>query len=190
MGAQTAKPGDYAEPDLPHGVHEVRLSVYTFDITGVSLLNSLGSLGTGAYHSGLVVLDNEWSYGGHSEPGSSGAYNCEPEHNPEYQFFDRVVMGRVRASPQQIQSVIRRLATDSEWQGPMYDLFQHNCNHFVSDLCWALLRRRPPDWINQTAERFGRTGSGAEAVHYAPYFFRCIFTWCCSAFILQASGTE
>ncbi|CAE7208961.1 unnamed protein product [Symbiodinium sp. CCMP2592] len=157
MGAQTAKPGDYAEPDLPHGVHEVRLSVYTFDITGVSLLNSLGSLGTGAYHSGLVVLDNEWSYGGHSEPGSSGAYNCEPEHNPEYQFFDRVVMGRVRASPQQIQSVIRRLATDSEWQGPMYDLFQHNCNHFVSDLCWALLRRRPPDWINQTAERFGRT---------------------------------
>ncbi|CAK9086067.1 unnamed protein product, partial [Durusdinium trenchii] len=40
--------------------------------------------------------------------------------------------------------------------GPRYQLFENNCNHFCSDLCWALLRRRPPDWINRTAEKCAR----------------------------------
>ncbi|CAK9098884.1 unnamed protein product [Durusdinium trenchii] len=156
MGEAASRPGDYHEPQLPKHVFEVRLSIYTFDLTGVSLLNSLSSNVTGAYHSGLVVAGEEWSFGGHDETGQSGVYNCTPEMNPEYQFYDRIVMGRVRGSLQQVQDVIFQLGRADEWTGPRYQLFENNCNHFCSDLCWALLRRRPPDWINRTAEKCAR----------------------------------
>lgn len=156
MGEAASRPGDYHEPQLPKHVFEVRLSIYTFDLTGVSLLNSLSSNVTGAYHSGLVVAGEEWSFGGHDETGQSGVYNCTPEMNPEYQFYDRIVMGRVRGSLQQVQDVIFQLGRADEWTGPWYQLFENNCNHFCSDLCWALLRRRPPDWINRTAEKCAR----------------------------------
>ncbi|CAJ1383748.1 unnamed protein product [Effrenium voratum] len=156
MGAEASRAGDYREPDLPKGELEVRLSVYSFDLTGVSLLNSLGSNVAGAYHSGLVVLGKEWSFGGHDAEGESGVYSCKPEMNPDYQFYDRVVMGRIRGSVDQVHAIIRKISSSEDWTGPNYNLFEKNCNHFVSDLCWALLRRRPPDWINRTAESLAR----------------------------------
>ena len=156
MGAEPSRPGDYLEPDLPRGEFEVRLSVYTFDFSGISLFNNLGSGITGAYHSGLVVLGNEYSFGAHDDHAETGIYVCKPEMNPDYQFYDRVVMGRLRGSQQQILSIIRNHMEMEEWHGKRYDLLENNCNHFASDLCWALLRRRPPDWINNTADRMAR----------------------------------
>lgn len=156
MGAEPSRPGDYTEPVLPKGELEVRLSVYTFDFSGISLFNSIGSGITGAYHSGLVVLGNEYSFGAHDSFGETGIYVCKPEMNPDYQFYDRVVMGRLRGSEDQVLNIIRDHMEMDEWHGKQYSLLENNCNHFASDLCWALLRRRPPDWINNTAEKMAR----------------------------------
>lgn len=66
-----------------------------------------------------------------------------------------------------MRSVLNKLAKSEHWSGCRYNLLENNCNHFCSDACWALLRRcrwrselasrrRPPDWINKTAEKMAR----------------------------------
>eukprot|EP00931_Biecheleriopsis_adriatica_P077733 TRINITY_DN51236_c0_g1_i1.p1 TRINITY_DN51236_c0_g1~~TRINITY_DN51236_c0_g1_i1.p1 ORF type:complete len:366 (-),score=76.55 TRINITY_DN51236_c0_g1_i1:101-1198(-) len=156
MGADASKPGDYEEPDLPDGQVEVRLSVYSLSFSSVSVLNSIGAAATGAYHSGLVVFNEEWAYGGHDEDGKTGVYRCTPEMNQDYQFSSRIVLGRLNATSKQVMEVIKSLASRPDWYGSKYDLIEHNCNHFASELCWALMRRRPPDWVNRTAETMAR----------------------------------
>eukprot|EP00933_Yihiella_yeosuensis_P049105 TRINITY_DN4570_c0_g1_i1.p1 TRINITY_DN4570_c0_g1~~TRINITY_DN4570_c0_g1_i1.p1 ORF type:complete len:400 (-),score=91.24 TRINITY_DN4570_c0_g1_i1:628-1827(-) len=156
MGAQTSRAGDYDEPDLPDGVMEVRVSVYTLGLTGLGMFDRIGASVAGAYHSGVVVDGGEWAYGGHDEDSKSGVYRCSPEQNTDFQFHSRVVIGRLRATPQQLMQKIREIGSAPQWAGPQYDLIEHNCNHFASDLCWLLLRRRPPLWINGTAETMAR----------------------------------
>lgn len=152
MGAQASGPGEYEGPgDLPEGLHEVRVSVYKLEITGYKLLDRIATGLARAYHSGLVVDAWEWSFGAHPLRNKTGVYKLKPEMNADYLFYDRIVMGRVRASSEELLQRIHEVGSADTWMGPEYDLMEHNCNHFTSDLCWALLRRRPPAWINATA---------------------------------------
>lgn len=154
--AESAQAGDYTEPDLPAGTLEVRISVYKLNVTGVGFLDSLGASLAGAYHSGLVVAGQEWSYGGHDEEGVTGVYAVEPETNPDFTFFKRQVIGQVTISKADIEKLIKKLQFSQNWQGTRYDLVEQNCNHFTSELCWQILRKRPPDWINNTADTMAR----------------------------------
>lgn len=157
MGNAAEKPGEYEEPVLPEGVLQVRISVYKLDITGVGFLDAIGAGITGAYHSGLVVGGEEWSYGGHDEEGTSGVYACQPEMNENYTFYKRVIVGELKAPPRDVlEKNIHDLASTADWDGTAYDLMEHNCNHWTSALCWLLMQRRPPDWINNTADSFAR----------------------------------
>lgn len=173
MGSEASKAGDYKEPDLPEGILEVRLSVYKLKLTGLGPLDELGSSMFGAYHSGLVVAGEEWAFGGHDQEGLSGVYTTAPEINTEYSFYSRLVMGQVRKTKEQVHAEILNLAAHPRWGGPRYELTQRNCNHFASDVCWMLLKKRPPDWINSTAEgiwqqnrvRKALTESSAAALH-------------------------
>lgn len=152
MGAAAAKPGDYNEPVLPEGVLEIRISVYKLQITGSSFVDSIVAGASGAYHSGLVVAGKEWAFGGHDMVRESGVYHTQPELNSDYTFYDRIIMGQVEMSAEAAIAKIKSLGTSAKWAGPTYDLIEHNCNHFASDLCWLLLKKRPPDWINGTAD--------------------------------------
>lgn len=153
---ESMQAGDYQEPTLPAGMLEVRISVYKLNVTGVGFLDSLGASLAGAYHSGLVVAGQEWSFGGHDEDGVSGVYDVEPETNPDFTFFKRHIIGQVKSSKQEIEKLIKRLQFSAEWQGTNYDLVEKNCNHFTSELCWQIMRKRPPDWINNTADTMAR----------------------------------
>lgn len=162
MGAEASKPGDYTEPPLPEGVLEIRISVYKIELTGVALLDEIGAGITGAYHSGLVVGGKEYSFGGHGDEGKSGVFSNEPEMNKCYIFFRRLVMGGVRADRDAVRAVIKKMALESDWFGTSYDLLERNCNHFTSELCWRLIGRRPPRWINRTADNLTRKRIGEE----------------------------
>lgn len=152
MGNDAVKAGQYVPPDLPEGELEVRMSVYKLKLTGMGVIDELGSSMLGAYHSGLVVAGEEWSFGGHDQEGISGVYTAVPEMNEEYSFYDRVIMGTVRKTKRQVQGEILNLAANPRWSGLSYELTKRNCNHFASDACWLLLKKRPPEWINKTAE--------------------------------------
>jgi len=144
MGNQVAQSRDYLEPQLPDGVLEVRVSVYKLNFPGASFL--------GAYHSGLVVAGQEWAYGGHSKEGLSGVYYSPPERDPNHSFYRRIIVGELTATKADVEKSIRTLASSPNWRGTEYQILEHNCNHFTSDLMWLLMKRRPPDWINKTAE--------------------------------------
>jgi len=118
----------------------------------VGFLDKIGSGLVGAYHSGVVVAKKEWAFGGHDAAGCSGVYSTEPEMNPDFIFYQRLIMGRMQATPDLLQDHIREISCKPEWRGCTYDVFERNCNHFASDLCWLLLRKRPPEWINSSAE--------------------------------------
>jgi len=153
MGAEAShRAGDYQDPVLPPGKLEVRISVYKLELTGFGLLDHIGAGLAGAYHTGLVVAGEEWAYGFHDVPGKSGVYCSKPEMNPDYIFYQRVILGQVQSTPAEISQKIRKIAFTDKWAGVAYDLIERNCNHFVSDLCWQLLGKRPPSWINGTAE--------------------------------------
>mmetsp|Transcript_84642 Transcript_84642/g.149912 ORF Transcript_84642/g.149912 Transcript_84642/m.149912 type:complete len:438 (-) Transcript_84642:50-1363(-) len=153
--AASHQPGDYKEPALPEGVLEVRVSVYKLKLTGTGFLDGIGASMLGAYHSGLVVAGQEWSYGGHEEEGITGVYTTDPELNPDYSFYQRVIMGRVKASREEVETKIQQLA--EKWMGTGYELTEQNCNHFTSEACWLIMKKRPPEWINQTCENIQRS---------------------------------
>lgn len=152
MGNEAAKAGQYKEPDLPPGVLEVRLSVYKLRLTGMGVFDEIGSGFLGAYHSAIVVAGEEWSFGGHDQEGISGVYTTTPEMNEEYSFYDRISLGTVNMTKKQVDAEILNLAANPRWAGPRYDLTSRNCNHFASDACWTLLKKRPPEWVNKTAD--------------------------------------
>jgi len=158
MGNEASQPGSYQEPVLDEDVIEVRLSVYTLKFSNVALLDSVSANLVGAYHSGIVIRGRqEWAYGGHDEKGLSGVYHCYPEENPEFTFYRRVILGRVRATEEALRSAISLLEHSPDWEGNRYDLVEHNCNHFSASLCWRLLQRLPPRWVNKTAEGLAAT---------------------------------
>ncbi|CAK0808063.1 unnamed protein product [Prorocentrum cordatum] len=107
---------------------------------------------------GVVVLGQEFAFGGHDEPGRTGVFRTMPELNPQFSFYQRLIMGHVEVKdPEELKRKVKSLLCSTEWCGPCYDVFEHNCNHFTSDLCWALLGKRPPDWINATAVGLSRS---------------------------------
>lgn len=167
MGNEGSQPGTYEEPVLPEGVLEVRLSVYKIKITGSSFVDTLGSGILALYHSGIVVAGREWAFGGHDAEGSSGVYVTRPEQNPDFMFYQRVIMGQVQATMQQANMKLKEIARSGKWSGTSYDLTAHNCNHFTSDVCWLLLKKRPPAWINQTADQLERSKRRREAEEVA-----------------------
>jgi len=156
MGAAHAKPGEYQEPVLPEGQLEVRISVYKLSFTGMALADSIFGGLAGAYHSGLVVAGEEWSFGGHEDERKTGCYRSHPELNDEYMFYKRIIMGRINGSKEQVMRKARSLVLRPEWTGPQYDLIERNCNHFTSDFCWLVMGKRIPDWINQTADTLAK----------------------------------
>eukprot|EP00927_Polykrikos_kofoidii_P037328 TRINITY_DN31469_c0_g1_i1.p1 TRINITY_DN31469_c0_g1~~TRINITY_DN31469_c0_g1_i1.p1 ORF type:complete len:356 (-),score=76.73 TRINITY_DN31469_c0_g1_i1:33-1100(-) len=145
-----------AAPELPNGILEVTISVYQLNLLGSGFINSLGSFIVGAYHSAVVVGGEEWAFGGHTDELKSGVYKIPPTLDPHHVFFQKVVMGRMEGTREQVRDLITAFALQPQWRGTAYDLLERNCNHFASSLCWLLLRRRPPFWINSTVDTMAR----------------------------------
>eukprot|EP00929_Paragymnodinium_shiwhaense_P008146 TRINITY_DN112088_c0_g1_i1.p1 TRINITY_DN112088_c0_g1~~TRINITY_DN112088_c0_g1_i1.p1 ORF type:complete len:397 (+),score=107.80 TRINITY_DN112088_c0_g1_i1:163-1353(+) len=160
MGSEASTPEEAAPAEEikepPTGQLDVAISVYQLNILGPGFMNSLGTFLVGAYHSAVVVAGEEWAFGGHSDELKSGVYKIPPQTDVQHVFYQRVPMGRLEATPEQIRTVVTDFALQPRWRGTAYDLLERNCNHFTSDLCWLLLRRRPPGWINGTADEMAR----------------------------------
>mmetsp|Transcript_65287 Transcript_65287/g.156034 ORF Transcript_65287/g.156034 Transcript_65287/m.156034 type:complete len:585 (-) Transcript_65287:5-1759(-) len=105
------------------------------------------AIGTGAFHAGVEVYGNEWSYG--FNPGGTGVFCTPPRGCVEHQFREAVPMGHVRLSAEEVQQLIDELA--QAWHGEHYDLLRRNCCHFSDTLCWRLGVGRIPDWVTNLA---------------------------------------
>jgi len=135
--------------DLPSDcVAPVKLHVY--HVSGFSAVQRVNSvlrvLGTGAFHIGVEVYGQEWSFG-FTDDGGTGVF-CYPPQVCEEHVYDRSLdMGHTALTFREVARMIGSLA--NEWQGEDYDILRCNCCHFSDRLCRRLgVGSAPADVMN------------------------------------------
>jgi len=128
---------------------EVRINVY--DLLPPSRLSSvLWAIGTSLLHSGVVLNDREYAYGGHDRAARTGVYHTRAgQAPPGGRHRATLLHGFTFLSAAEIEEVIR--AASLAFLGPSYNLLSKNCNHFTSYLVERLTGRPAPGWLNRAA---------------------------------------
>ncbi|KAL1876435.1 hypothetical protein VTK73DRAFT_9301 [Phialemonium thermophilum] len=128
---------------------EVIINVYDLLPPG-RLSSTLWFFGASLHHSGVVIGDREYAYGGHDRPGLTGVYWTKPKTEPPGAVFRcEILQGFTLAQPSEIEAIIR--AVSDEFPGTAYNLLTKNCNHFTDSLCRKLTGRPGPAWLNRAA---------------------------------------
>lgn len=123
--------------------------VHVYDLVPAN--DILYPIGLGAYHTGVMINGQEWSFGGSADaaPQSSGVYSAEPKQAPGAQFRTAISFGSTSCTIREMDSIISRLG--QEYLASEYDLIRRNCNCFSDDLVYELTGNRLPGWINRMA---------------------------------------
>ncbi|KAI9876076.1 MAG: hypothetical protein M1830_007400 [Pleopsidium flavum] len=128
---------------------EILINVYDLLPPG-KLSSMLWILGGSLLHSGVVINEKEYAYGGHDRPGMSGVYWTRPRMEPPGGTFRCELLHGFTIRPEkEIENIIKE--TSQEFQGTAYNLLSNNCNHFTSYLCEKLTSRSAPAWLNRAA---------------------------------------
>ncbi|KAK0729118.1 PPPDE putative peptidase domain-containing protein [Apiosordaria backusii] len=132
-------------------LQKTEITIHVYDLLPPGKLsNTLWYLGTSLLHSGVVLNQKEYAYGGHDRPGITGVYWTKPGTLPPGGTFRcEILHGFTLATPAEIDSIIKRAS--EEFLGSSYNLLTRNCNHFTSYLCEKLTGRPGPGWLNRAA---------------------------------------
>ncbi|KAF9914697.1 hypothetical protein BX616_007746, partial [Lobosporangium transversale] len=116
-----------------------------------NVLTAIGYfMGLGVFHSGVEILDKEFSFGGHEE-NTTGVFCVQPRVGPEGVVYkETILVGFTTKTDAEINQVIQILS--KEFTGDSYVLLSRNCNHFSSEMAYRLTGSRPPAWINRAAK--------------------------------------
>eukprot|EP00931_Biecheleriopsis_adriatica_P094156 TRINITY_DN67840_c0_g1_i1.p1 TRINITY_DN67840_c0_g1~~TRINITY_DN67840_c0_g1_i1.p1 ORF type:complete len:337 (+),score=79.56 TRINITY_DN67840_c0_g1_i1:70-1080(+) len=136
---------------LPEGADGV-VWLHIYDATGTEAVQALNrvfrALGTGAFHAGVEVYGQEWSFG-FTEDGGSGIFSCDPTECGEHVYREPVAMGRTALSKEVVEKLIEDMA--ETWLGRDYDLLHNNCCHFSDNFCRRLGVGSVPEWVTNLA---------------------------------------
>ncbi|KZF18815.1 UPF0326 protein hag1 [Xylona heveae TC161] len=128
---------------------EICINVYDLLPPG-KLSSILWTIGGSLLHSGVVIGDKEYAYGGHDRPGMSGVYWTKPRMEPPGGTFRCEILHGFTIRPDsEIDSIVKEAS--QKFQGTSYNLLTNNCNHFTSYLCQQLTSRPAPAWLNRAA---------------------------------------
>lgn len=110
----------------------------------------LWTFGTSLLHSGVVINNREYAFGGHDRRNMTGVFWTRPKLEPPGGTFKcEILQGFTVYSQPEIDKIIRD-ASDV-FQGTSYNLLSRNCNHFTAYLCEKLTGRPGPGWLNRAA---------------------------------------
>ncbi|KAF2131651.1 DUF862-domain-containing protein [Dothidotthia symphoricarpi CBS 119687] len=110
----------------------------------------LWTIGSSLLHTGVVIGDKEYAYGGHDRRDLTGVYWTKPGQEPVGGTFRQAVLhGFAFRSPEEMEEIIQEAS--KQFQGTSYNLLTKNCNHFTSYLCEKLTGHAAPAWINRAA---------------------------------------
>lgn len=125
--------------------------VHLYDVTGNFAIRHvnciLSDIGTGAFHAGVEICGEEWSYG-YTEEGT-GVFCVPPRGSENHTYRQSLEMGETDMQPEDVQALIERLR--ETWIGRDYDLLRHNCCHFSDELCKELGVGPVPVWVTNLA---------------------------------------
>ncbi|RPB24034.1 DUF862-domain-containing protein [Terfezia boudieri ATCC MYA-4762] len=133
-------------------IHQrTRVSINVYDLLPPGKLSTfLWTVGCGLLHTGVVVNDREYAFGGHDKRGVTGVYWMKPRTEPPGGTFRcQVLHGWAYGTEEEINRII--LNASDEFLGPTYNLLTRNCNHFTSSLCEKLTGKAAPKYINRAA---------------------------------------
>eukprot|EP00419_Tripos_fusus_P001381 CAMPEP_0172671312 /NCGR_PEP_ID=MMETSP1074-20121228/10836_1 /TAXON_ID=2916 /ORGANISM="Ceratium fusus, Strain PA161109" /LENGTH=403 /DNA_ID=CAMNT_0013488337 /DNA_START=30 /DNA_END=1238 /DNA_ORIENTATION=+ len=139
-------------PDVAAEPSKANVYLHIYDVSGEGVLAQVNEvfrgIGTGAFHAGVEVLGQEWSYG-QAQRGESGIIVCKPRRNLCHRFRESLHMGQTPLSDEQVRDLLDKM--HGEWLGADYDLLSRNCCHFSDDFCRRLGVGSAPDWLTNLA---------------------------------------
>ncbi|CAO2650516.1 Nn.00g018080.m01.CDS01 [Neocucurbitaria sp. VM-36] len=128
---------------------EVIINIYDLLPPG-KVSTVLWAIGSSLLHSGVVIGDKEYAYGGHDRRNLTGVYWTKPGQEPPGGTFKQAVLHGFSFRPaEELEAIIQEASV--EFQGTSYNLLTKNCNHFTSYLCEKLTGRPAPSWLNRAA---------------------------------------
>ena len=97
------------------------------------------------HHSGVEILGTEYSFAS-----GAGIFDSIPKEVPNAKFRESIEMGIFDGGSNDVKNIIHDLRSD--FSGDSYNLILKNCNHFANALCWALLNKTIPGYVNRLAD--------------------------------------
>ncbi|TGZ67549.1 hypothetical protein CRM22_004727 [Opisthorchis felineus] len=132
-------------------------------------------LKTGAYHTGTVVYDQEYGYGGHPFP-SSGIFETEPRDTEQFgdgvSFKESLYVGTTYLSRDAVQRLL--ISMSDEYRGDAYHLLNFNCNTFTAQFI-QLRVSVPTQTESHLHHCCSNAGADASGLLVTARFFR--FLW-------------
>ena len=130
---------------------EVWLHVYDLGpVTGKLNEMVLRQANLGAFHCGIEVLGDEWSfqcfYDAWDDPTISGVVQNKPTLHPKFPYCESLMLGHTPLSDDSIFFIVDMLK--QQWPANSYHLISRNCVTFVEELARALQAPEPfPSWV-------------------------------------------
>jgi len=130
---------------------EVWLHVYDLGpVTGRLNEMVLRSANLGAFHCGIEVLGDEWSFQGFhdawDDPTISGVVRNEPRLHPAYIYRESLMLGHTPLNEDAIDFILDTLM--EEWPANSYHLVARNCVTFAEEFAQVLQAPEPfPTWV-------------------------------------------
>jgi hypothetical protein len=127
------------------------VTIHVYDLLPPGKVSTvLWAIGSSLLHTGVVIGDREYAYGGHDLRNQTGVYWTKPRLEPPGGTFRQALLhGFSFRPPDELDAIIHEASL--EFQGTSYNLLTKNCNHFTSYLCEKLTGRTAPGWINRAA---------------------------------------
>ncbi len=105
---------------------------------------NLHGFGFGIYHSGVEISGTEYSFA------NGGIFEIPPKTAPGAKFREQVEIGHFEGGKDELNHALDFLR--DEFGPGDYDGFRRNCNHFSNALCWRLVHKKIPPYVNRAAE--------------------------------------
>eukprot|EP00411_Alexandrium_monilatum_P015661 CAMPEP_0175263714 /NCGR_PEP_ID=MMETSP0093-20121207/41930_1 /TAXON_ID=311494 /ORGANISM="Alexandrium monilatum, Strain CCMP3105" /LENGTH=192 /DNA_ID=CAMNT_0016558237 /DNA_START=14 /DNA_END=592 /DNA_ORIENTATION=+ len=109
----------------------------------------LRRMGTGAFHCGVEVYGEEFSFRGGDHAGT-GVFWQAPRTNRFHSWVEALPMGMTTMLKVEVMMLVRRLR--KAWPSKDYDILKRNCCHFCNDFCQLLGVGSIPRWVMHLAD--------------------------------------
>ncbi|EPQ62107.1 Bgt-1000 [Blumeria graminis f. sp. tritici] len=135
----------------PSSAQKTEVLINIYDLLPPGKLSSLlWACGSALLHSGVVINNREYAYGGHNSKGVTGIYYTSPKSVPPGGTFRCKILHGFTVRPMtEIDTIIKEASL--VFQGTSYNILTKNCNHFTSYLLEKLTSRPGPSWLNRAA---------------------------------------
>ncbi|CAJ1438183.1 unnamed protein product, partial [Effrenium voratum] len=108
------------------------------DSAGMGLFNqALRPFGMGAFHCGVEVHGEEWSFRdvmpGHQD---KAIFGCEPRRCRGHRYQESLELGFTYLSKKEVRQLLQLML--ARWPGAKYNVLSNNCCHFCDEFCRLL----------------------------------------------------